>query len=148
MAQNFQRRRMQIEKASQAITSGLRCEYMTAKGHFITADFGVPERLNIKLKLRRFIWISSIGKVKNSRKKGCQKKWKNNDGSIINHFGGDPKHSNFLATVPEWNYIVRLYKPKKEILDGSWTFPKAKSVEWSARVIHYLQEHGHELCRL
>jgi hypothetical protein len=22
-----------------------------------------------------------------------------------------------------WNYIVRLYEPRKEILDGDWTFP-------------------------
>ena len=29
----------------------------------------------------------------------------------------------------EWNYIVRLYKPKKEIPDGSWTFPRAEAVE-------------------
>ena len=30
---------------------------------------------------------------------------------------------NFLPIVPGWNYIVRLYRPKKEILNGSWTFP-------------------------
>jgi hypothetical protein len=22
-----------------------------------------------------------------------------------------------------WNYAVRLYRPRAEILDGSWTFP-------------------------
>jgi hypothetical protein len=22
-----------------------------------------------------------------------------------------------------WNYIVRLYRPRKEILDGEWKFP-------------------------
>ena len=22
-----------------------------------------------------------------------------------------------------WNYAVRLYRPRPEILDGSWTFP-------------------------
>jgi len=54
---------------------------------------------------------------------------KNKDGSITIHFGGDPKANNFLPIVPGWNYIVRLYKPKKEILDGSWTFPKPKAVE-------------------
>ena len=25
--------------------------------------------------------------------------------------------------VPSWNYIVRQYRPRKELLDGSWTFP-------------------------
>jgi hypothetical protein len=54
---------------------------------------------------------------------------KNKDGSITIHFGGDPKQSNFLPIVPGWNYIVRLYKPKKEILDGSWKFPDPVAVE-------------------
>ena len=49
---------------------------------------------------------------------------KDQDGSITIHFGGDPKQPNFLPIVPSWNYIVRLYQPKKEILDGNWTFPK------------------------
>jgi len=31
--------------------------------------------------------------------------------------------------VKGWNYIVRLYRPKKEILDGSWKFPDAKPVK-------------------
>ncbi len=44
---------------------------------------------------------------------------KDKDGSITIHFGGDPKADNFLPIVKGWNYIVRLYKPKKEILDGS-----------------------------
>lgn len=22
-----------------------------------------------------------------------------------------------------WNYTVRLYRPRQEILDGTWTFP-------------------------
>jgi hypothetical protein len=51
------------------------------------------------------------------------------DGSITIHFGGDPKADNFLPIVPGWNYIVRLYRPKKEILDGSWTFPNPQVVE-------------------
>ncbi len=54
---------------------------------------------------------------------------KNKDGSITIHFGGDPKQPNFLPTVPGWNYIVRLYQPKKEILDGRWKFPNLESAE-------------------
>ena len=54
---------------------------------------------------------------------------KDADGSITIHFGGDPDQANFLPIVPGWNYIVRLYKPRQEILDGSWTFPSPKPVE-------------------
>jgi hypothetical protein len=54
---------------------------------------------------------------------------KNKDGSITIHFGGDPTADNFLPIVPGWNYIVRLYRPRQEILDGSWTFPSPEPVE-------------------
>jgi len=27
--------------------------------------------------------------------------------------------------MPGWNYIVRLYRPRGEILDGSWKLPAA-----------------------
>jgi hypothetical protein len=54
---------------------------------------------------------------------------KNKDGSITIHFGGDPKQPNFLPILPGWNYIVRLYRPKKEILDGTWKFPDPEAVE-------------------
>ncbi len=27
-----------------------------------------------------------------------------------------------------WNYMVRLYRPRKEILNGTWKFPEAKLV--------------------
>jgi len=54
---------------------------------------------------------------------------KDKDGSITIHFGGAPKQPNFLPIVPGWNYIVRLYRPKKEILDGSWEFPNPEAVE-------------------
>jgi hypothetical protein len=53
---------------------------------------------------------------------------KSKDGSITIHFGGDPTAENFLPIVPGWNYIVRLYRPRQEILDGSWTFPDPKPV--------------------
>lgn len=49
---------------------------------------------------------------------------KESDGSYIIHFGGDPKQSNFLPISDGWNYTVRLYHAEKEILDGSWQFPK------------------------
>jgi hypothetical protein len=27
-----------------------------------------------------------------------------------------------------WNYTVRLYQPRPEILDGTWTFPAVEPV--------------------
>jgi hypothetical protein len=51
---------------------------------------------------------------------------KDPDGSITIHFGGDPSQPNHLYIMDGWNYTVRLYRPRKEILDGSWTFPQAK----------------------
>jgi hypothetical protein len=45
------------------------------------------------------------------------------DGSVIVRFGGDPKAANFLATKPGWNYVLRLYRPHKKILDGTWKTP-------------------------
>jgi hypothetical protein len=51
---------------------------------------------------------------------------KNQDGSVTIHFGGDPSNSNYLPITPGWNYIVRMYQPKKELLDGSWKFPDPK----------------------
>ena len=54
---------------------------------------------------------------------------KNSDGSMTIHFGGDPKQDNFLPIMKGWNYLVRLYQPRKEIMDGSWTFPEAQPVK-------------------
>ncbi|RAO74524.1 DUF1254 domain-containing protein [Dyella jiangningensis] len=50
---------------------------------------------------------------------------KNADGSVTVQFGGcDGKIPNCLPTTPGWNYWVRLYRPRAEILDGSWKFPE------------------------
>ncbi len=51
------------------------------------------------------------------------------DGSIVIHFGGDPKQPNYLPIMDGWNYLVRLYQPHKEILDGTWKFPAAQPVK-------------------
>ncbi|MGH8464459.1 MAG: DUF1214 domain-containing protein, partial [Pseudomonas sp.] len=49
------------------------------------------------------------------------------DGSIVVQFGGcDSGVSNCLPITPGWNYMTRLYKPRAEVLDGSWQFPEAK----------------------
>jgi|TARA_B100000073_G_scaffold347789_1_gene363372 hypothetical protein len=54
---------------------------------------------------------------------------KNADGTVTIHFGGDPKSTNYLPITPGWNYVVRMYQPKKEVLDGSWTFPDPQPVK-------------------
>ena len=52
------------------------------------------------------------------------------DGSITVQFGGcDDKVANCLPIDPGWNYMVRLYRPHPEILDGRWTFPEAQPAE-------------------
>ncbi len=49
------------------------------------------------------------------------------DGAITVQFGGcDGKIPNCLPTTPGWNYLVRLYRPRAEVLDGSWKFPEAQ----------------------
>jgi hypothetical protein len=48
---------------------------------------------------------------------------KSADGSITIHFGGDPRSSNYIPLTDGWNYVVRLYRPREEILSGAWTFP-------------------------
>jgi hypothetical protein len=54
---------------------------------------------------------------------------KNADGSVTVQFGGcDGKAANCLPICPGWNYMVRLYRPRKEILDGTWKFPEANPV--------------------
>ena len=54
---------------------------------------------------------------------------KDADGGITIHFGGDPNSSNYLPIIKGWNYVVRLYQPKKELLDGKWKFPDARPVK-------------------
>ncbi len=54
---------------------------------------------------------------------------KSADGSIGIQFGGcDGKVQNCLPIMPGWNYTVRLYRPRAEILDGSWKFPEPQPV--------------------
>jgi hypothetical protein len=53
----------------------------------------------------------------------------NDDGSVTVHFGGcGDERPNCLPIMDGWNYTVRLYRPRPEILDGSWTFPGLEPV--------------------
>ena len=52
------------------------------------------------------------------------------DGSVTIQFGGcDATVPNCIPITEGWNYWVRLYKPRKEILDGTWKFPEPKPLD-------------------
>lgn len=54
---------------------------------------------------------------------------KNPDNSVDVQFGGcDGKVPNCLPIMDGWNYTVRMYRPRAEILNGKWKFPEAQPV--------------------
>ena len=54
---------------------------------------------------------------------------KNADGTVLVQFGAcDGKIPNCIPTMKGWNYMVRLYRPRDEILSGKWKFPEARAV--------------------
>jgi hypothetical protein len=49
---------------------------------------------------------------------------RNPDGSIVVRFGDHGSDApNAIPITDGWNYLVRLYRPRAEILDGTWKFP-------------------------
>ena len=53
----------------------------------------------------------------------------NADRSVTVQFGGEPDAApNCIPISPGWNYLVRMYRPRTEILNGTWTFPEAEPV--------------------
>ena len=55
---------------------------------------------------------------------------KNKDGSVTINFGGDKESINNLAIMDGWNYLVRFYQPKQEIIDGLYHFPAPTIVKY------------------
>ena len=54
---------------------------------------------------------------------------KSADGAIAIQFGGcDGEIPNCLPITRGWNYTVRLFRPRPEILHGTWSFPHAQLV--------------------
>jgi hypothetical protein len=54
----------------------------------------------------------------------------NDDGSYTIHLGGcDDDRPNCLPISDGWDYVVRMYEPRPEILDGTWKFPKAEAMK-------------------
>lgn len=61
---------------------------------------------------------------------------KDRDGYVSVQFGGcDGRIPNCIPTMKGWNYTVRLYRPRAEILDGKWKFPEAQPIEFTSRAI-------------
>lgn len=51
------------------------------------------------------------------------------DGTTTVQFGGCGGGAPNCLPVPKgWNYMVRLYRPRPEVLDGTWRFPEARPV--------------------
>lgn len=54
---------------------------------------------------------------------------KDSSGAITIHFGDCGTDTpNCLPVTEGWNYMVRLYRPRQEILDGKWSFPAAEPI--------------------
>ncbi|MCJ2876698.1 DUF1254 domain-containing protein [Rhizobium pusense] len=54
----------------------------------------------------------------------------NADGSITVQFGGCKKEtSNCLPITKDWNYTVRLYRPRPELATGNWKFPETELMD-------------------
>jgi hypothetical protein len=54
----------------------------------------------------------------------------NTDGSVTVNFGGcQDARVNCLPIMKGWSYVVRMYQPQADILEGRWSFPKAKATK-------------------
>jgi hypothetical protein len=54
---------------------------------------------------------------------------KDADGAVTIELGGCGSNiENCLPIMQGWNYTVRLFRPRTEILDGTWKFPEAQPV--------------------
>lgn len=54
----------------------------------------------------------------------------NADGSVTVRFVTEPDAElapNTIVTPQDWNYVIRLYRPRRQILDGSWAPPELTS---------------------
>jgi hypothetical protein len=57
---------------------------------------------------------------------------RNPDDSITVRFGAcEQAAGNCLPIARGWCYVVRLYRPRAEVLGGRWKFPEAEAVRGS-----------------
>jgi len=51
------------------------------------------------------------------------------DGAVTIQFGPEPDGSpNYLYVKDGWNYVARMYRPRRSILDGTWSFPEPEAL--------------------
>lgn len=56
------------------------------------------------------------------------------DGAVTIRFGVEPDgHPNYLPIMEGWNYLIRLYRPRPEALDGTWQPEPARALEKPAQ---------------
>jgi hypothetical protein len=46
------------------------------------------------------------------------------EGSFVLRFGGDASQPNHMRIMDGWSYVLRLYRPRPEILNGTWKVPE------------------------
>ena len=54
----------------------------------------------------------------------------NADGSHTIRFS-NTKGENTLDIGEGWNYLIRFYEPKRELLSGEWEIPKPQPIIWA-----------------
>ena len=52
----------------------------------------------------------------------------NKNGSFTVNLSNDHEKMNNVNIGNDWNYCVRLYEPRSEIINGEWVFPPATEV--------------------
>lgn len=101
-------------------------------------DGKTPYKLVVKEVPVDAFWSISVYNAKGYYEKNAENAYSINnltarkaqDGSVHVQFGGEPDGaSNHIPISPGWNYTVRLYRPRAEILDGTWKFPEPQPVE-------------------
>lgn len=65
----------------------------------------------------------------------------NDDGAFTINFGGDPKQQNYMPITKGWYCLIRMYQPRKELLDGSWKFPRPQEVKQGTDFEKQVQEY-------
>ena len=111
-----------------------------SEAHYLTVDPGLPVgeyRLVVRDVPVEAFWSISVynadGFFETSDEGGCSVNQvtalAEDDDYVVVHLGGcGDGRPNWLRVMDGWNYTVRLYRPRPEVLDGSWSFPAIEAV--------------------
>lgn len=101
-------------------------------------DGNTVYRLNVGAVPVEGFWSISVYNAKGFFEKNARNAYtindltavKDADGGVTVQFGGCADDTpNCLPTPAGWNWMVRLYRPEAQALDGSWTFPEPEVVK-------------------